>query len=570
MLAWNILFAIFVVLPLLTGGLWYRGDKIFIEYTQTGVAALILGLALWYHIRKNPSLYESPGLLRWIRNLWKRWERLTIEKPKGSLGAAYIFVSLLWFGVSLRRHYAFSSGAADLGIFTNTMWNFTHGNGYISSVKGGMHLLSDHQSYFFFLLSPFFKLWPSPECLLLLQALGLASTGIALFLLGKQYLPRESPFLPLLPILFWCFQPIRNAARFDFHPEIFQLPLFLFSIWALQEKTLSKRLLGIVLFLLALSTKESAGPIAVGIGFAWILGAAPMESRSFTRKFSLLSIAFGIGIFLVNIKMIPTLFHGQYSYSGSYRELGPEVSDLLLSPFTKPVTFLRHIFGAARLKFLFAMLAPFLFLPLLGWRAFAAAIPGFLLLFLTDGDQRVSLGFHYAIEPSTGVFWALVVALSVVRWNKKKVFYGLAWAALIFYGRSETFQMRHFTPSPYKKWISREALPKLASDVSLSAPQAIVPHLTNRYWIHFLPEIKMLDGNYVDCLIIEPNVDNSPLNTASSYQLREIADQQYEIEFACPLGNFEIYHNKTAKSSSCLKAPITCPSAEIAATAQFR
>ena len=44
-----------------------------------------------------------------------------------------------------------------------------------------------------------------------------------------------------LPLTFWLCGPLRAALRFDFHPEIFMLPLFLFATFLLQELSWKKR-----------------------------------------------------------------------------------------------------------------------------------------------------------------------------------------------------------------------------------------------------------------------------------------------------------------------------------------
>jgi uncharacterized membrane protein len=86
--------------------------------------------------------------------------------------------------------------------------------------------------------------------------------------------------------------------------------------------------------------------------------------------------------------------------------------DLLLAPFTQPGYFFSQLVNAARLNFLFWTLAPLAFLPLANWRAALAALPAYLMLFLSEGDQRVRIVFHYGIEPASALFWALPFGLA--------------------------------------------------------------------------------------------------------------------------------------------------------------
>ncbi len=560
MILWDFLFSLFVIFPILTGGVWYRSEKIYVEYTQAGIAALVLGIALYYLVKiQKKSIYESK-LLSLAAKIWNKWSPAIYEEKKSPLLLAYGLVSLLWFAAALRRHLALSSGAADLGIFTSAIWNFTHGFGYISSVKDGVNLLSDHQSYLFFLFYPFFKLWPSPIVLLLLQSFGLASTSIAILKLAKQILPSRHKLIPLLPLLFWCYQPIRNANLFDFHPEVFMLPLFLFAIYFLQTPRTASRIFGTLLFLLALSAKESAAAVGVGIGFAFLFGASPLLSRSFTRKFSIFAIIASAALFVFDLKFIPQYFGATYTYSSVYGTLGPEIHQLILSPFTKPLIFFQHIFAISRLKFLLGILGPMLFLPLFSPRVFIAALPGFLMLFLADNDQRVSLGFHYGIEPAVGVLWAFLITLrkDKLLFRQKELFWALLFSSLVFFGRSEMFQIRHFTATPYKEWIRKEVLPKIHPSASLSVSSALVPQLASRNWVHFLPVTQKNDKTFVDCIIIEPQVDNSPLNIAGANALKSEVEKNYNLEFSCHNSTLMIYKNKEL-SESCITEKVTCP-----------
>ena len=130
-----------------------------------------------------------------------------------------------------------------------------------SSLKNGQSLLADHQNFLIYPLGWIFPIWPSPIFLLFLQAYLVSTGAVALFLLGRQRLGFSSNTTAWLPLTFWLCGPLRAALRFDFHPEIFMLPLFLFATFLLQELSWKKRAWGTFLLLPALAAKESAGQI---------------------------------------------------------------------------------------------------------------------------------------------------------------------------------------------------------------------------------------------------------------------------------------------------------------------
>lgn len=165
--------------------------------------------------------------------------------------------------------------------------------------------------------------------------------------------------------------------------------------------------------------------------------------------------------------------------------------DLAKAPFLYPVEFFRRLFGFARLKFFIAMMLPFAFLPLFSWRALLASAPGFFMLFLTSTDQRVSLGYHYAIEPAVGVLFALSASIAspFVVQHKKKFLYAILPLALLAMGRSESYQMRIYSSSEHLQWVRKEVLPQLNQNAAIAASSEIVPHISSRHWVHYLPII---------------------------------------------------------------------------------
>jgi uncharacterized membrane protein len=513
---WIFDFSVFILIlfPFLTGGVWYRRPGLWLELSELGVPVLLVG-ALALFLRKFLKIpLDESWSLRSFRRIWALWSGRLEARPAFTLWGAAILVGTGWAMASLLRHWSFGSHSFDLGIFTNAIWNLVHGHGYISSLKDGMNLFADHQSPLFWLLAPVFKLFPFPETLLVAQGLGLALGGVAVCFLGRQYLRRGHWFLTALPLIYWLYLPIRNANAFDFHPEVFLLPLFLAGILGMQGSSARSRILGGVAFVLALGAKESAPPILTGIGIAWLLGASPQSARAFTRRVAPVLIVAGILVFYIDLRVVPQLFEKEYAYQDAYKHFGISPGDIFLSPIAKPELFWSQILGAARLKFLFWTLAPLAFLPLFNGRVFLVSIPAYLMLFLSQGDLRVGLHFHYGIEPSVGLFWALPGALLAL--EKKRVGRWLmVWVAfwvLAASGRSEMYRIRNHLGTSHSRWLAREVIPRVDPAVSLAASDSLVPHLATRPWIRNLSNIRAQDGKIVACILVDTGVDNGPLS----------------------------------------------------------
>ena len=511
-----------------------------------------LGVAIWTLTRGTGSVLlvaiVAVALRRWSGEPWEKsffirqanrlaqaWRRAVDRSPARSLWSAAGVVGALLLWVSLLRHGAFETHGYDLGIFTNAIWNLTHGYGYVSSIKGGINLFADHQSPLFWLLAPLFWLVPRPETLLFAQAFGLAAGGPALYYLARAQFGRETWAPPALPWLYWTYLPLRNANAFDFHPEVFMLPLFLWAFAAFRSGHRWAKALGVLAFVAALGAKESAGVVAAGIGVGWALSSGAGSRRD--RWLGVALAAVGVAVFFFDVKVVPRFFGGDYAYMNLYERFGDGLGDLLLAPFTQPGYFFSQLLNRERLNFLFWTLAPLAFLPLFDWRAAVAALPSYLMLFLSEGDQRVRIVFHYGIEPGTALFWALPLGLAAfVRrfgWNRAGVWM-LVWIVAA-HGPTEVARARGFVQSLHAKWLAAEVVPCLNSEMATAASDSLIPHLATRSWIGYPDQLgQRPPADPVRCVVTDLSVDNWPLGRRGVQQLRAgLPDLGYHEVWRC-------------------------------------
>lgn len=559
MRAWDFLFLFTVLAPALTGGIWQRdGFHFRWEYTQPGIAALVLAGALWWAKRRGVAVERRSMVCRLGLRFWAWWREGLERRPLKFLIPAWLLVSVIWFLTSLIRHRGFGSGLADLAIFTNGIWNVGEQGYPYSSIKDGLSLLADHQIFLLYPLGWLFKLWPSASFLLLLQAFALASGGVALYLLARQRTGAAASLAAFLPLAFWLGAPVRNVNRFDFHPETLMLPLFLFAAFFLQEKRTSRRLLGFALLVLALGAKESAGPVACGLGLAWMLGAGPEPTRRFTRLFGAWAAVLGFLFFYADSQLVPKLFGRVYSYSDLYAPFGASPSALLKAPFVSPLEFFGRLFSISRIKFFLGTALPFAGLPLFSPLFFLSSAPGFLMLFLTNGDHRISLSYHYVVEPLVGLLFVVPAALcsGLVKRFEKPLLAALVLGTAVSFGRSDVFFWRIYQIDSHKAWLRDEVLPLVDRSKVVAASYALTPHLAARRWIHQLPVLLDEKKAQVDCVVWERTVSNTGMGLMDEASLAATLKMwDYTKELSC--GSLAIYRRKD--SSPCLvREPGSC------------
>ena len=104
--------------------------------------------------------------------------------------AAAAFATI--FGtLAILRHRTFESGRFDLGNMTQAVWSTANGDVLsVTDVHGEQILrLGSHFDPILAALAPLWWVWPSPEALLVLQAVALAAGAIPLYLLARRHLP---------------------------------------------------------------------------------------------------------------------------------------------------------------------------------------------------------------------------------------------------------------------------------------------------------------------------------------------------------------------------------------------
>lgn len=522
-----------MIAPVLTGGVWIKRPGLFLEISDPGIPVLLLTClgGIFYRFFQTPLQLSSSA--RISLRVFRGWQNHLALTPKRTLFLSSLVMGILAAFASLRRHWAFESHSYDLGIFTNVLWNLTHGFGYISSIRAGMNLFADHQAPTFWLLGPLFSIFPAPETLLILQAAAWATGGISLYYFARKILEKNHWFLAALPWIYWSYLPLRNAILFDFHPEALMPPLFFAATLFLQSRKIAQILLGAVFFILALGTKESAGPVAVGIGLSWLLGAWPKTSQTQGRRTGLFAVILGLAVFAFDLNVAPHFFHSTYLYKKAYIQFGDNLSDIFFAPITHPILVLKQILGWNRWVYFWKLTAPLGLFPVSYLPGLLAALPGFLMLFL--GQARLSLSYHYAIEPSLALFLFLPIAfnrLSLKISSKNSTFlvlWTLFWS-LGMSGRSEVQKIREFSPTPHQKWITDQLLPCIDSKKSLIATDPLVPHLSSRHWIEEESGPLSTPQGPIECWLYDDAFSHWPITAAEA---QEKASRNFLEVFRC-------------------------------------
>jgi uncharacterized membrane protein len=521
--------------------------------------------------RLTPALLAADGWLRRPR----RWALL--------LALAIVVAAAVLAGYSIARHNAFNSKAYDLGLHAQVWWNTSYGRLFAGSVEVDNYL-GDHVSPIILPLAPLYRLWPDARLLLLLQAAALAIGAWPLALLARRRLlphwPQSAHLAALLLALIYLSYPALGFVnRFEFHEEVFAVPLLLLAFWALEARRLGVMSLAL---LLAMLTKEDVGLTVAAFGlWAWWRGrSSPQRARSGDRPehsavpvtlsgsgtqpspardaseesprptrdrrlqtVGLLWAAIGVTWSLLALFVVIPYFRGAESDTlARYAWLGSGPFDILSSAIQNPGRIASHLLGEPRrLWMLVKVLLPVGFLPLLS-PAILIALPTLAINWLAGNLYQASIYFHYAALTIPVVFAAAVygmerVAVSRFTLHVSRFTLTLLWlvaCALLALSFDQFWQPRtgqddwenHGLAAQVDPAAFRAAAALLPADGAVATTEAYAPHIANRKGLYLLHDPRILFvADRVDWVLVDLNDHRYGVQPRQYYGLlRWVAD----------------------------------------------
>jgi uncharacterized membrane protein len=317
---------------------------------------------------------------------------LTVVAAIAAYGAGFAALSVL-------RQRAFATGRFDLGNMVQAVWWTAHGHPLQMTNLHGQQIsrLAAHVDPILAVFGPLWWIWPSPDLLLVTQALAVAAGAWPVFLLARKHL--ESSRAALGFALAYLLYPATGWLTLnEFHPVAFATPLLLFAFWYLDND----RLLPFALFAVAAAAcKEEIGLVVAGFGL-WY--AIAKRRRVEGATVAVLGVAWSA----IAIAVVIPHFHtaGESDFYGRYSEVGGSAAGIVKTAFTDPVRILDAAFSTRDLRYLLELVAPLAALCLLAPLALIAAVPELAINLLSATQTQTSVHFHY----TAGLIPPLVIA----------------------------------------------------------------------------------------------------------------------------------------------------------------
>lgn len=424
---------------------------------------------------------------------------------------------VLVFGVALAggialftvmRYYTFSSPNFDFGLFCHMFHNMKER--FLPLVTSERNMLLSHFavhiSPIYYLLLPFYMLFPSPVTLQIGQAVILASGILPLYLLAQHFrLPYK--YTALLALLYAAHPAVSAGCSYDIHENCFLLPLLLWLFYCYE--TGHKRWFLVVAVLILLVKEDAAA-------FLVIFGVYLLFSRKDRRTALPLIIGalfyFAVAVFLLNTYGTGTMIGRYNALFDESKTVGGFGQTLLRAPGYFLEVLVSFVNSATEKPlYLLQMLLPF---GLVLWRTKQYSryllLTPLLLNLLSGFVHQYDIGFQYSFASLAFCLYLYLQNIADRPLSKQRnlllfsVVSSCFLYAMIVMPKIETYIGR---------WIQNgdtftameTVLDEIPQDASVTASTMLVAHLVQR------------DVIYEDFYHKEPDTDYVVLDMRGKY-----------------------------------------------------
>ena len=387
-----------------------------------------------------------------------------------------------YFGrASLRNFDAFNTPSFDLGIFDQGVWLLSRFKTPFVTILG-LNLFGDHASYIMLAFVPLYWLWPSAKVLLLAQTLALAVRGGA----GLPHRPQgaRQPWLAVFPAVGYLLTPAVGWLNMEnFHPDSFEVPLLLFAIYFMIR---GRWRWFLVMVVLLLSIKEDVPLLVVPLGLYVAL--------RYDRRVGFLTAGLAASWFVVTLFILGPLLSGTGAgHLDAWRIPFGGVAGLVSTTVERPWEVGGDLLTADKQEYLFQLLTPVLFLPLLTPLTLVA-LPSVLFNLVSTFPYQYNLHYHYTslIVPLFSAAAVLALPRFKVASTRRAMAVLLLPAALMsayMWGPIEKSREPGSFAAPYysQAEAAREAIALIPPDAVVSARFSYSPHLGHREQVYDFP-----------------------------------------------------------------------------------
>lgn len=440
-----------------------------------------------------------------------------MTRPRSLLWVAVGAFALGMSALSVLQQRAFETGRFDVGNLTQVVWSTANGRFLEMTDVNGEQIsrLGAHFDPIVVVLAPLWWIWPSPDLLLVAQAVAVALGAIPVYLLARKHLGSDRGGL-VFAVGYLLYPPTQWLVVDDFHPVAFATPLLLAAIWFLDED----RLLPFAVCAgAACLSKEQIGLVVAMLGLWYAVAHGRKRAGA---------LIFGAGTLIAVVAtavVVPAFAPGEGSpFAERYASVGGSPAGIVRGAFEHPVRLVQALTEHRDLTYLLDLLAPLGGLSLLSPLLAATALPEVALNMLSDTPTQTSIHFHYTAGAIPGLVAAAVFGGARIRrrWPAASHALGLGLVLLVLGSGVVLGPLPIWAHVPFGSTLAADdhvvtahdraaarVLEVIPPDVPVSATNNLGAHLSERKRIFSFPVIR--EATWIAVDLTRPSYrDNAP------------------------------------------------------------
>ncbi len=334
----------------------------------------------------------------------------------GALALGFVWYISAW---TVGRVNIFWAPTYDFGIFSQMFYSMANHGTPVTTLEreiGALSHFAVHVSPSYYLMLPFYMLWPQPATLQVLQAVILASAVIPLWLIGKHH-GLSAPARLLLCGALLVYPAFGGGTYYDMHENCMLTPAILWLLYGLDKKKVWLVALAAVI---TLGVKEDAAVYVAVVALYGLLRALLRgDKRDLITGAALLGFSlvwfFATTTYLAKMgDGVMTYRYANFMYDGK-GSLVTVIKAVLLSP-------MKAIFECVdpeKLSYIGYTMLPLLALPLITRRyeRLVLLIPYILINLMSDYQYQHSVLFQYNFGSTACLFYLLAVNVADIKWE---------------------------------------------------------------------------------------------------------------------------------------------------------
>ncbi len=402
---------------------------------------------------------------------------LILSCTVGVLVTAYIAL------IGVARYLTFSTPNFDFGIFSQMFYYLKEELVPLTTCEREQLLshFAVHLSPVYYLLLPVYFIFPSPVTLQVSQAIILGSSLIPLYLLARHF--KLSNKATLLLVISAAFYPaLMGGTMYDFHENCFLLP---FILWLLYFAEKNKSVPMYIFMLLTFSIKEDAPIYVAFIALYFILSG---RKKLHGAVMFLSSVLY----FTLAVSYLKT--YGTGAMTGRFDNFitDPDAGliDMIFTIFKDPAYFISQCLTEEKLLFIFFMLLPLGFMPILSkkWSQFVLIGPLILINLMSNYGYQHSIYFQYVYGTMAVLFYLTALNLKDLPHSIRKFTSPVAMVCsviiFIFAFSPKITYLQRLDENREENYKIRTALDTIDEDKSVLSTTFFIPYLSQRKEIY--------------------------------------------------------------------------------------